>query len=305
MHKEEKSSSSALLSIFLSSYCAMLVTHPLEVVKVRLQKDKAICNSIQNYEAFACAKNPGTSESICECIPHSSTFRALEYLGKSEGVSTLWSGLRERSLMSLNPMVHFPLMEKIRAILFKTQWFPEQLVSLTAAGIARSVTILLTFPLEYMATLKQANESISFQKMKQFAVGIEPLILRDIGFSMVMWAVTDAVRKSLSTKSRSETKPSETLLVNAVAGSIGGVTASLSTYPLDVLKTRWQVIDSLQENPQKQSIITSLRHIYENEGVESFYYGLGAKVSRSAIAGGVVIGFYEFFYQIIQDARRK
>lgn len=305
MYKEEKKPFATVVSIALSSYTAMAITHPLDVVKVRLQKDRAICNSYQVDPSLVCPKTSPVQEASCDCIPHTSTIKALEYLGRNEGIKTLWSGFFERSIMAVNPLVYFPLMEKAKSLLYKHKEFPDFLVPSAAAGASRSFTILMTFPLEYIATLKQANEQYSFSKMKQFATGLEPLFVRDVTFSIILWSVTDSLRQFLCNRKRSETNARETLMLNAFCGSIGAVIASFITYPLDILKTRWQVIDSLEESPNKKRIISSLRHIYENEGMESFYYGLGAKMSRSAIAGGLVIGLYEFFYQIIQDARNK
>jgi hypothetical protein len=196
-------------------------------------------------------------------------------------------------------------MEKTKGKLFSIQWFPEYLVASVSAAVARCTLLSLTFPLEYRATLKQVGEKVSFKNFKNYTTGFWPLFLRDVLFSSIMFTVRDNLRSAITKYDRHPASTGKTLLMNGFCGAMGGTAASLLTYPLDILKTRWQVIDSLKENPRRKGIVKDLREIYQKEGIESFYYGLGAKMSRSAIAGGLVIGLYEFFYQIIQDARNK
>jgi solute carrier family 25 thiamine pyrophosphate transporter 19 len=62
---------------------------------------------------------------------------------------------------------------------------------------------------------------------------------------------------------------------NLIAGSIAGATATMVTYPLDLLRTRFAAQGNERVYP---SIMYSLRHIWKHEGVKGFYRGVGAGV---------------------------
>lgn len=304
MYREERSPRNVLLSIFGSSFTAMFLTHPLEVVKVRLQKDRAICNGA-HFETIPCVKKTRLQEATCQCIPFSTTLKAMGYLRRNEGFMTLFSGFFERTLMSVTPIIFFLVMERTRSELYKIKEFPDILVGTTAAGVARCVAISLTFPLEYVATLKQAKMKFTFRSVKQFAMGLKPLIFRDILFSIIIWSVTDTIRQTISSKTRKEISPLEVLLTNSLCGSLGGVVASVLTYPLDVVKTRWQIADPFKEETQNRKLFKTIKEIYQKEGLDSLFYGVRPKMAKSGTSGGMVIGFYELFYQLLSETKKK
>ena len=84
---------------------------------------------------------------------------------------------------------------------------------------------------------------------------------------------------------------------NLVAGSVAGAVAAAATTPLDVVKTRAQlvgVIDGLEANPRTASgIVASLRLIAQEGGVSSLFAGVGPRALRAAPACAVVVASYE------------
>ena len=75
------------------------------------------------------------------------------------------------------------------------------------------------------------------------------------------------------------------------AGLTAGLTSTTLLFPLDLIKTHYQVYDK-QGKPFK-SIYQGLYIIVENEGVKGLYRGL----SPAVIASGLSWGGYFFFYE--------
>jgi len=60
---------------------------------------------------------------------------------------------------------------------------------------------------------------------------------------------------------------------NFIAGGTAGAAATAATYPFDLLRTRFAAQGSKRVY---ESIAHSVRHIYEHEGTQGYYRGLGA-----------------------------
>ncbi|KAI5819179.1 mitochondrial thiamine pyrophosphate carrier 1 [Pyronema omphalodes] len=78
---------------------------------------------------------------------------------------------------------------------------------------------------------------------------------------------------------------------NLIAGSIAGATATMVTYPLDLLRTRFAAQGNEKVYP---SIMYSLKHIWKHEGVKGFYRGVGAGVVQVTPLTGIFFCTYEF-----------
>lgn len=75
-----------------------------------------------------------------------------------------------------------------------------------------------------------------------------------------------------------------------ISGAAAGACATTITYPLDLLRTRFaaQGTDRVYS-----SILSSIRHIAENEGPKGFFRGLGAGVSQIIPYMGLFFASYE------------
>ena len=62
-----------------------------------------------------------------------------------------------------------------------------------------------------------------------------------------------------------------------VAGLIAGVAAALPTTPCDVVKTRLQ-----RPNAVSKGLLQTVKHMYVNEGLQSFFVGVRPRVGRAA-----------------------
>ena len=78
------------------------------------------------------------------------------------------------------------------------------------------------------------------------------------------------------------------ILRKAALGSCASAVALSATTPLDVAKTR-----SMERGAGREDIIKRLGAILDTEGVGALYAGLGPRVARAAVSGGLQFGSYE------------
>ncbi|CBJ48450.1 folate transporter [Ectocarpus siliculosus] len=83
-----------------------------------------------------------------------------------------------------------------------------------------------------------------------------------------------------------------------IAGTTAGVVTTAALYPLDLVKTRYQVYDK-GPSPYK-SLGTAFRTIIREEGARALYQGLGPALLGNAVAWG---GFF-YCYEKIKTAIR-
>ncbi|GAO52780.1 mitochondrial carrier [Saitoella complicata NRRL Y-17804] len=77
-----------------------------------------------------------------------------------------------------------------------------------------------------------------------------------------------------------------------ISGGIAGSLATITTYPLDLLRTRFAVTG---QSKVYQGLWHSLRHIHDHEGIRGFYRGSTAAVIQIFPYMGLMFGTYEAF----------
>lgn len=86
-------------------------------------------------------------------------------------------------------------------------------------------------------------------------------------------------------------------LAHALAGTGAGSIACLATYPLDLVKTRFQV----SKHPGYSGTVDALQQIVRREGVGALYKGIGTSLFGSAFAWGVYFYGYNTFKSLLSD----
>jgi solute carrier family 25 folate transporter 32 len=82
-----------------------------------------------------------------------------------------------------------------------------------------------------------------------------------------------------------------------IAGTTGGLVATVICYPLDTIKTRFQAHTSATTYSPYASVATAFRTIIGREGWRALYQGLGPAM----VGAGASWGGYFYFYEKIKD----
>uniref|UniRef100_A0A8C4NMD1 Solute carrier family 25 member 32 n=1 Tax=Eptatretus burgeri TaxID=7764 RepID=A0A8C4NMD1_EPTBU len=88
---------------------------------------------------------------------------------------------------------------------------------------------------------------------------------------------------------------------NLVAGTLGGVVATLMLHPLDLVKIRFAVSDGLSSRPKYRGLVHCMGSIWRQQGLRGLYQGVAPNVCGS----GASWGLYFFFYQAIKAYKQE
>jgi Mitochondrial carrier protein len=75
-----------------------------------------------------------------------------------------------------------------------------------------------------------------------------------------------------------------------VSGVTAGLLATVTTQPLDTIKTRMQAFPNTQEYPQYRSISSTTQHIVATEGYKALFAGLVPRAGRIVAAVFILTG---------------
>ena len=96
----------------------------------------------------------------------------------------------------------------------------------------------------------------------------------------------------LRMKIMKDSKKAMNLKESISASFIVTVGATILVNPLDVVFTRYQIIDSQKE---KLNTVQIVKEIVKNEGLKAFFKGLGAKILGNVSLGVVWLPLYDYF----------
>jgi hypothetical protein len=173
-----------------------------------------------------------------------------------------------------------------------------------AAGLSRIVSVSAISPIEYIRTLQSggnlgstiniAREIRKESGLKGFYRGWGATIMRDSPYSMVYWLCFEKFRTLLEPKLDLERRPGEPIQYNVstnfVCGALSGALAASFTHPMDVIKTKHQL---LAVNEKKLSLVDSIRNTIKSSGFLSLYKGLGLRLAIVIPSGTIMVTIYE------------
>ncbi|GAQ84125.1 mitochondrial substrate carrier family protein [Klebsormidium nitens] len=123
-------------------------------------------------------------------------------------------------------------------------------------------------------------------------------VLADAPSSMVWWLAYGATQRALwralgyGSGRRGEPSPQELMGVQAAAGTFAGAIAGVVTTPLDVIKTRLQVLD--QSSGKQPTIASTFRSLLQQDGAKGLFRGVFPYSAYMALSTGAIIVGYEY-----------
>jgi len=269
-----------MLSSGAGALIVSLFMTPLDVVKIRLQTQERLyskkcflySNGLMDH---ICPRTNGdppvralhTQQEICDCKwfnrpkYFSGTADAFLKISRTEGISSLWSGLSPTLVLAVpTTAIYFTMYEQLkvcidsqrRALSSQSRILTEETpkwVSLMSGGLARLAAVTLVSPLELVRTKMQSQkmpwsdvhkcltELVRVQGIKGLWNGYTATLLRDVPFSALYWPLYEQSKAimNLYTSNR------DSFLVNFGSGAVAGSFASTVTLPFDVIKTIKQI----------------------------------------------------------------
>ncbi|KAI9361245.1 mitochondrial carrier domain-containing protein, partial [Zopfochytrium polystomum] len=160
-----------------------------------------------------------------------------------------------------------------------------------AGCFSGSINALVSCPMELVKIRLQNQQNLytgpidccrkifRAEGLRGFYRGFHATLWRETPSYGAYFASYEVLSHMMTSKDQRLDVPSPGLLM---AGGIAGVIAWLSTYPLDVVKTRLQSGELLSDvSGKRQGLISCFRTICRQEGVKTLFSGLGATAIRA------------------------
>ncbi|GMH43459.1 hypothetical protein BSKO_11381 [Bryopsis sp. KO-2023] len=318
-----------------ASVLSVLVTTPLDVIKNRMQAQQAAGMSRRvlepAMERFAMVGCPtacprvgnAALPPICppECYVYESTLDAVRKIARQEGTQVLWRGTRE-GLMIAIPMVgiYLPLYD---SWVERCSWMGHYAPVVAGAG-ARTISLFFVAPLDILRLRVQVATSVLMKgesgnaagrvsdwrnfdwgqgkglagRARALWRGYGASVARDVPFSGMYWGLLEPIRKTLLAKCGDrEPTLTEVLTANSIAGAVSGTISSGLTTPLDVVKTRQQIIGEGSARPP--SVHQLLYDVGRNEGMRGLFSGVAPRCMRAAPSCAIVLSIYELLKRML------
>jgi solute carrier family 25 protein 43 len=173
--------------------------------------------------------------------------------------------------------------------------------SFVAGGFAGVASRTITSPLDVVKILAQVGTKntekgflASFaniykeEGLKGFWKGNGIACVRLFPYNAVQFATFTKLKVMMADPNTGGISPLKAM----VAGSIGGISATVATYPTDMVKTRLTVSHTDPSKAKYKGMVDAFRVIYQEEGALAFYKGLSTSIiGVIPFAGGTFMAY--------------
>lgn len=229
-------------------------------------------------------------------------FRMMVQLTRTEGITTLWSGLPATIVMAIPATVlYFTSFDQLNGHLANTSILRSHkdfLAPLIAGASARFITTTVISPLElirtrmqidnlsWFETINSVKKSYEAQGFRSLSLGYSASILRDVPFSAVYFGLY----KNLVSRTSNDFE--NVNVQNFSCSSIAAMIAGALTLPLDVIKTRQQMMLG-SDLKSKITIRQISKIIFDESGLKGFTKGFSPRLMKVTPACAIMMTSYE------------
>uniref|UniRef100_A0A0K0EDH4 Leucine--tRNA ligase n=1 Tax=Strongyloides stercoralis TaxID=6248 RepID=A0A0K0EDH4_STRER len=312
-----------MASAGVGGFLTSLLMNPMDVVKVRLQKQMQPFANGQCYLYYngllerwctSCLKDNSRIED-CEWFSRpgnfSGTSDAFKKIVRNEGILSLWSGLSSSIIHSIpTTIIYYSVYDSMNTYV-KKRCGDYFLTPLICGAFARTFAVTIVSPVE-MCRTKMQSEKLSYINLGKVLKntvykegflslwrGWSATLSRDVPFSAIYWMFYEGMNKKLT---QLYNKKEKTLTINATCGAICGAFTAAITTPFDVVKTQREItLGNLEKiNPQtKDARNASIKEIFgqicKNLGPSHLFTGVVPRIAKIAPACTIMISTYEYF----------
>jgi solute carrier family 25 (mitochondrial aspartate/glutamate transporter), member 12/13 len=294
--------------------------YPIDMVKTRLQNQRTTVSVTPATGATAAAT---AAKDIAVPYYNGAIDCARQIISK-EGFRGLYRGLLPQLMgvapekaikLTMNDMLRdaFTNKDKLSSNGHTDMYLPLEILAGCGAGASQ---VMFTNPLEItkirlqlqgetqqmfiqsgktpppMKTVFEISRELGFRGLYR---GASACLARDVPFSGIYFPAYAAAKKALVNEEEGEKlKPYHLLL----AGAIAGVPAAYLSTPMDVIKTRLQVVARSGETTY-DGIFDAWSKISREEGPRALFKGALMRVIRSSPQFGITLMAYEYLHEII------
>lgn len=290
-----------------SGFITRATCQPLDVLKIRFQLQ------VEPISHIASSKY--------RSIP-----QAISLVCKEEGFKALWKGHIPAQLLSVvYGLVQFWGFEVLtkKAHMAQLDVHYKPLVNFSCGAISGCSATLASFPFDVVRTrlIAQSDNKRIYSGVLQafshifrnegifvFYRGILPTFIQvapHAGVQFMCYKLFDGMYRSFVNIDSSTYSLSGTV----ISGSLAGLVAKTSIYPLDLVKKRMQVqgIEQHRLDYGKafvcKGMMDCLKRIYQTEGVLGFFKGLNPSLLKAVFTTALHFSSYEAVCKIITDIR--
>eukprot|EP00758_Cryptobia_borreli_P001900 Tbor_TRINITY_DN2622_c0_g1::TRINITY_DN2622_c0_g1_i1::g.17989::m.17989/K15109/SLC25A20_29, CACT, CACL, CRC1; solute carrier family 25 (mitochondrial carnitine/acylcarnitine transporter), member 20/29 len=308
---------------FLAGWCGgvsvLIVCHPFDTLKVRVQ---GASFDTRNWRTVS-----GSVKQPCDLVTKD-TWQTLTTIYKKEGVIAFYRGMVSPIAgVGLATAAQFGVYGQVSDFIarkkyrehYERTWLEghlqnvvelsifDKVISATCGGIAYAATIA---PFELVKVRLQTQVLFTHRKyfgsfdcgkkvyreggLRKLYRGLYVTLLRDIIGSVVYFGLYGYIRQVLP-QSENKLNIASTLL----AGGCAGVGQWSVVFPLDTIKTRYQIA----KEGTYIDWIHCARVIYRNEGFKAFYYGVTPSLIRAFVGNAVCFIGVEAALRVMKKER--
>jgi len=279
---------------FVSGSLSVIIGHPFDTIKVRLQAGHS---------------------------PYASAFDCLRSTVRAEGARALFQGLLSPLLTNsaMNAVTFATWQQTLRLLHFDEKNPNAPLSKVFAAGAtAGIVQCSIATPMELVRSRLQVQSKACLQAAPYkgnidclrrifHAEGVAGLYRGNVSMMLregpaygVYFSVYEATKRALCPSL--EGGKSEPMWVEALGGATTGALTWATVMPIDVLSTRVQCAPETAAAEQK-TLQYHAREVMRLHGVLGFYRGLGAAVARGVVLNAAVFPVYETIVRVVAGDR--
>lgn len=284
---EPKKERSAALNGAVAGLVSSMILQPLEVLKVNL---------ILLPNQMKAVKSRGLFSSFKE---------ASLVIYRTEGTAGFFRGLTPAVIRSVTASsLFFYFLEKIKNSV-KTKIENRKLVDFFSSATARTLSSVLSNPFTLMKTRagmvgsdKYSNVWRNFKLIYKgeglggFFKGSMAMVARDFPFGGVFYLTYNASNKFLL-------KYSENPFVYLTSGMVAGITATVMTQPLEIVKSKLYANTERVGKNNRLSIVGILKDVYRTEGFRGYMRGLLPMMLRKPLINAATF----FFYEVMNESK--
>lgn len=224
---------------------------------------------------------------------------------RKEGVKGFYKGFATTSVGFIPAQaVYITTLESVRHFFPAIGPNPDGLKALVAGACSSLASVTITIPIEIVSqrlmvqdgSINQYNYTGPFHAVSQIlkTEGMRGLY-RGWGAALISYAPSNAIWWATYHATRSELLPSfqgsSPMLLNAVCSTCAATAAVLLTNPLDVAKTRLQVMK--HEGVARANLFSILMDLFKKEGFRGLTRGVQARLTNMIFVSFLMITIYE------------